>query len=93
MTFPEFLAHYFPTKSPKQSDESRVWAGWLANLYLAATGETITVDEAAEKAMVHGYVGVPDKHPTIIVSKIELKRADNKGFDVMFKNWRMGRGA
>jgi hypothetical protein len=42
MTFPEFLAEHFPTQAPKPNDIAKPWAGYLANLYTAATG----LDEA-----------------------------------------------
>ena len=93
MTFPEFLAEHFPTQAPKPNDIARPWVGYLANLYTAATGETMTADDARWGCEESGYeVSQPLVLRVALVSEKELHRCDRKFSAQMLANYKAGGG-
>jgi hypothetical protein len=89
MTIQEFLDVHLPTKAPKMGDVQRAWEGWIANLYNAATGEEVTLDEVATAMVAAGY----ERRMTgCFVSKKELGRVDRRYAEKMIRNRKDGKG-
>ena len=89
MTIQEFLDTYLPTKAPKMGDITRAWEGWIANLYTAATGAEVTLDEVAAAMVAAGY----ERRMTgYFVSKKELGRVDRRFAEKMIRNRKDGKG-
>jgi hypothetical protein len=91
MTIQEFLDTYFPTQAPKPNDIAKPWAGYLANLYTAATGLDATTDSTLFECGAAGYA-VKTLGKTVAVSEKELRRCDRKFADQMVANYKAGRG-
>ena len=89
MTIQEFLDTHLPTRKPKDGDVQRAWPGWIANLYVAATGNDITLAEATAAMEAAGYEATMT---SFFVSKAELGRVDRRFAEKMLKNRRDGRG-
>lgn len=89
MTIQEFLDTYLPTRKPKASDVQRAWAGWIANLYLAVTGNEMTLAEVWAAMETAGY---EDKSGMFAVSKAELGRVDRRFSEKMVRNRKDGKG-
>lgn len=89
MTIQEFIDIHLPTKAPKQGDVQPVWAGWIANLYIAATGKEVTLDEATAAMTAAGY-GLGTS--SVVVSAKELGRVDRRYAEKMVKNRKDGKG-
>jgi hypothetical protein len=89
MTIQEFLDTYLPTRIPKASDVQRAWPGWIANLYLASTGNEMTLAEAWTAMETAGYAA---KCGLFFVSRAELGRVDRRFGEKMLSNARKGKG-
>jgi microcompartment protein CcmL/EutN len=89
MTIQEFLDTHLPTRKPKDGDVQRAWPGWIANLYVAATGNDITLAEVTAAMEAAGYEATMT---SFFVSKAELGRVDRRFAEKMLKNRRDGRG-
>lgn len=89
MTIQEFLDTHLPTRSPKFGDNQRAWAGWIANLYVAATGKEVTVNEAFDAMTAAGYERTPT---SFFVSAKELGRVDRRYAEKMIRNRKEGKG-
>jgi hypothetical protein len=89
MTINEFLDTYLPTRQPNDGDVQRAWPGWIANLYVAATGNDITLVEVTAAMEAAGYAATMT---SFFVSKRELVRVDRRFGEKMLKNRKDGRG-
>ena len=89
MTIEEFLDTYLPTRKPKDGDVQRSWPGWIANLYVAATGNDITLVEVTAAMQAAGYEATMT---SFFVSKTELGRVDRRYAEQMTKNSKDGKG-
>jgi hypothetical protein len=89
MTVQDFLDTYLPTRKPMDGDVQRAWPGWIATLYIAATGNDITLAEAVAAMRAAGY---ESKFGLFFVSKAELGRVDRRFAEKMLKNRKDGRG-
>jgi hypothetical protein len=89
MTIQEFLDTYLPTRLPKAGDRQLAWAGWIANLYLAVTGNEMTLAEVWAAMETAGY---EDKSGMFAVSKAELGRVDRRFSEKMVRNRKDGKG-
>ena len=89
MTIQEFLDLHLPTRATKPGDVQRAWDGWIANLYTAATGNEVTVNEVFDAMIASGY----DRRLTsFFVSKKELGRVDRRFAERMIRNRKDGKG-
>lgn len=89
MTIQEFLDIHLPTKFPNVGDIQRAWEGWIANLYTAATGRDVTLDEVMEAMTAAGY---ERRTSSFFVSEKELGRVDRRYAEKMIRNHKEGKG-
>jgi hypothetical protein len=89
MTIQEFLDVHLPTKSPKMGDVKRAWEGWIANLYTAATGKDVTLNEVFDAMVAAGY---ECRMTSFFVSAKELGRVDRRYAEKMVRNRKDGKG-
>lgn len=89
MTIQEFLDIHLPTKTPKTGDVQRAWDGWIANLYTAATGNEVTLDEVFDATIAAGY---ERRMTSFFVSAKELGRVDRRFAEKMIRNRKDGKG-
>lgn len=92
MTIQEFLDLHLPTKSPKPVDGMRAWSGWIANLYIAATGKDILLAETIEAMVSAGYRTSETARDDFVVSAKELGRVDRRYAEKMIRNRKDGKG-
>lgn len=88
MTIQEFLDIHLPTKAPKEW--KRAWAGWVANLYTAATGNETTLNEMTAAMTAAGYED--GKAGSFFVCHKELGRVDRRYAEKMIRNRKDGKG-
>ena len=89
MTIQEFLDTHLPTRKPKDGDVQRAWEGWIANLYTAATGKEVTLNEVFDAMVAAGY----ERRLTAFqVSVKELGRVDRRYAERMVRNRKDGKG-
>jgi len=90
MTIQEFLDTHLPTRKLKDGDVvQRAWEGWIANLYTAATGKEVTLNEVFDAMVAAGY----ERRLTAFwVSAKELGRVDRRFAEKMVRNRKDGKG-
>jgi hypothetical protein len=89
MTIQEFLDTHLPTRKPKEGDVQRAWPGWIANLYISATGNDITIAEVTAAMQAAGYAATMI---SFFVSEKELGRVDRRYAEKMVRNRKDGKG-
>ena len=89
MTIQEFLDIHLPTKAPNMGDIQRAWEGWIANLYTAATGSEVTLNEVTTAMVAAGY---ERRMTSFFVSAKELGRVDRRYAEKMIRNRKDGKG-